>query len=327
MEKIGMTSTAPMEIIYAAGMVPVDLNNIFITSSERQQSIEAAEMDGYPRNVCSWIKGLYGMVTRFGAVDQVVAIMEGDCSQTHALMETLEEKGINVIPFSFPFARERKQLLFQLQSLSERLGADWHEVLRQKQRLDQLRRPIWEIDRLTWQENKVGGFENHYWQISCSDFCGQPEVFAKQAEEFIKEVKERKPLAKGPRIGVIGVPTIIDDLYQYLEELGAQVVFNEVQRQFSMPYAEKDIVSQYQLYTYPYHVKYRIEDIVQQIRLRRIDAVIHYTQSFCFRQIEDILFRKYLPLPLLFLEGDQPGALDARNRMRVETFINMLGVS
>lgn len=94
-----------------------------------------------------------------------------------------------------------------------------------------------------------------------------------------------------------------------------------------MPYAEKDIVSQYQLYTYPYHVKYRIEDIVQQIRLRRIDAVIHYTQSFCFRQIEDILFRKYLPLPLLFLEGDQPGALDARNRMRVETFINMLGVS
>jgi benzoyl-CoA reductase/2-hydroxyglutaryl-CoA dehydratase subunit BcrC/BadD/HgdB len=327
MKKIGMTSTAPMEIIYAAGMVPVDLNNIFITSSERQQSIEAAEMDGYPRNACSWIKGLYGMVTHFAAVDQVVAIMEGDCSQTHALMETLEEKGIGVIPFSFPFARERRQLLFQLQSLSERLGADWQEVLRQKQRLDQLRRPIWEIDRLTWQENKVGGFENHYWQISCSDFCGQPEAFAKQAEDFIKEAKERQSFGKRPRIGVIGVPTIIDDLYEYLEELGAQIVFNEVQRQFSMPYAEKDIVDQYRLYTYPYHVKYRIEDILQQIRLRRIDAIIHYTQSFCFRQIEDILFRNHLPLPLLSLEGDQPGVLDARNRMRVETFINMLGVS
>jgi benzoyl-CoA reductase/2-hydroxyglutaryl-CoA dehydratase subunit BcrC/BadD/HgdB len=325
MKKIGITTTVPSEIIFAAGLVPLDINNVFMADSQRQGAIDVAELDGYPRTVCGWIKGLYGMISHYHAVEQVIAVTEGDCSQTHALMETLEEKGINVIPFSFPFNRDRELLLLQMTRLAQRLGADWQEVLRQKRRLDEVRRPVWEIDRLTWQENKVSGFENHYWQISCSDFCGEPELFAQEAREFIKEVTKRQPFASGPRIGLIGVPTIIDGLYEFLQERGVRVVFNEVQRQFSMPHAAEDIIEQYRLYTYPYHVRYRIEDILAEIKRRQLDAVIHYTQSFCFRQIEDILFRKHLPVPLLTLEGDQPGPLDARNRMRLETFITMLG--
>ena len=245
-KKIGITTTVPAEIIYAAGMIPVDLNNIFITAKERTEAVTFAELAGYPRTVCGWIKGIYGMVAKYRAVDQIIAVTEGDCSQTHALMETLEEAGIGVIPFSFPFDREREALRMQLEKLIERLGATWEEAEAQKKRLDEVRKLVWEIDRLKWQENRVTNFEHHYWQVSCSDFEGDPEAFAAKAEAFIAEVRQRPKMKTGLRLALIGVPPIYDDFFDYLEERGASIVFNEVPRQFSMPPESLDLTDQYQ---------------------------------------------------------------------------------
>ena len=58
-EKIGFTTSIPVEVIYAAGKVPVDLNNLFISSKDASHHIDNAECDGFPRNMCSWIKGIY----------------------------------------------------------------------------------------------------------------------------------------------------------------------------------------------------------------------------------------------------------------------------
>jgi len=91
-----------------------------------------------------------------------------------------------------------------------------------------------------------------------------------------------------------------------------------------MPFATKDIIEQYLIYTYPYGVFGRIDDILPQLEMREIDGIIHYTQTFCFRQIEDLIFRNKINIPFLTLEGDRPGKLDARSRMRLEAFINML---
>jgi len=57
---------------------------------------------------------------------------------------------------------------------------------------------------------------------------------------------------------------------------------------------------------------------------RRLDGLIHYTQTFCFRQIYDILLRESLPLPVLTIEGDKPGKVDSRTAVRLETFVEML---
>jgi len=324
MQKIGITTTIPAEIIYAAGAVPVDLNNIFITSPHKEQAIAAAELAGYPRTVCGWIKGIYGMVAKFRAVDKLVAVSEGDCSQTHALMETLEELGVVTLPFAYPFDRDEAALKRQMDKLASALGAGWPGIEREKERLDEARRPVWEIDRLAWQEGLVSGWENHYYQVSCSDFEGDPEAFAKSAAQFISRTQKRNPLHGFLRLGFIGVPPIFDDLYEYLQEQGALVVFNEVQRQFSLPYERLPFLRRYLAYTYPYHVAGRAADIAEQVETRRIDALIHYAQSFCFRQIEDIYFRKRLRVPILSLEGDGPGPLDARTKMRIETFLSML---
>jgi benzoyl-CoA reductase/2-hydroxyglutaryl-CoA dehydratase subunit BcrC/BadD/HgdB len=336
MGKIGLTTTVPVEAIFAAGDIPVDLNNIFITNSEAMRRVEEAELAGFPRNVCGWIKGLYSTALHNPDIERIVAVTQGDCSNTHALMETWEVEGIRIIPFAFPYDRDPDMLRLQMDKLIEALGTTWEGVNLQKKRLDQVRSLAWEIDRLTWEENRVSGLENHLYLVSCSDYNGDPEGFAREMGKFIQLVRTReplsermrsKPLGKGReiRLGFIGVPPIFPELYDFLEKHGARVVFNEVQRQFSMPFETNDIVEQYRLYTYPYQVFQRIEDISRESERRQLDGIIHYTQSFCYRQIEDLIIRRKLDYPILTLEGENPTGLDARNKMRIESFLSMLG--
>ncbi|MCL6611117.1 MAG: 2-hydroxyacyl-CoA dehydratase [Peptococcaceae bacterium] len=321
--KIGITTTVPSEIIYAAGLIPVDLNNVFIKDPDPGGLVDGAELAGYPRNVCAWIKGIYSTALKHG-ITTVIAVTQGDCSNTHALMETLELSGIEIIPFAFPFDRDRDLLKLQLEKLMDRLGVGWPEVNRTKARLDQVRSRVHLIDDLTWRENRVSGWENHLFQVSCSDCEGDPEGFREKVDRFISGLEARAPRAPQLRLGYIGVPPIMDDLYDYLEERGARVVYNEVQRQFSMPFAVSDLTDQYRLYSYPYGIFYRLEDISREISRRRLDGIIHYAQSFCFRQIEDLIIRKKIKLPVLTLEGDRPNRLDARTKIRIDSFIEML---
>lgn len=324
MERIGITTTVPVEIIFAAGHRPVDLNNIFISHPQASRLVEAAEEAGYPRNLCGWIKGLYSVALQEKAVDRVVAVTQGDCSNTHALMETYELAGLPTIPFAYPFDRDYDMLKLQMEKLMTALGADWEGAYRQKKRLDKVRAKVAELDRLTWEENRVGGWHNHLYQVSCSDFNGDPEAFAQEVDAFLLEAGRRQPYCSGVRLGFIGVPPIMTDLYAYLEEQGARVVFNEVQRQFAMPFETDDLVEQYRLYTYPYGVFRRIEDINREIERRQLDGVIHYVQSFCFRQIEDLIIRQKINCPILTIEGDKPGRVDARTRLRLDSFLEML---
>ena len=91
-----------------------------------------------------------------------------------------------------------------------------------------------------------------------------------------------------------------------------------------MPYPTTSLLDQYLRYTYPYDIFARIDDITGEVEKRQLDGLIHYVQSFCFRQIEDSLFKKILKVPILTIEGDQPAPLDSRNRMKIEVFVEML---
>lgn len=324
MSRIGITTTVPVEIILAAGHTPVDLNNIFITDPGASRLVEEAEASGYPRNVCGWIKGLYSVVVHRQGIDKVIAVTQGDCSNTHALMETFELANIETIPFAYPYERDYDQLKLQMENLMQALGTEWAAVYQAKKRLDGIRSKVAEIDRLTWQENKVSGFHNHLYQVSCSDCNSNVDEFERDIDNFLTEAASLPAAKQGLRLGFIGVPPIFTDIYTYIETMGARIVFNEVQRQFAMPVPVEDIVEQYRLYTYPYGVFGRIKDIQPEIERRRLDGIIHYVQSFCFRQIEDMVFRQKLDVPILTIEGDKPGKLDARTKLRIDSFIEML---
>ncbi|MGE5390728.1 MAG: 2-hydroxyacyl-CoA dehydratase family protein [Deltaproteobacteria bacterium] len=323
MSTVGFTTSIPVEVILAAGRIPVDLNNIFIGSSQAHALVAATEEAGYPRNTCGWIKGLYAIALQ-EELDAIIAVMQGDCSNTLALMETLQLKDKNIIPFAFPFDRDRAHLEQAILRLAEGFGVDLGRVARVWDELKGVRSRLQELDRMTWQDNLVSGQENHFFLVSSSDFNRDPRSFDEDLIHFIDSARQRQPFKEHVRLAYIGVPPIYTDLYPYLESLGARVVFNEVQRQFSMPNPAEDIFQQYLDYTYPYGAFARLPDIEEQLELRQVDGIIHYTQTFCFRQIEDIVFREKLHLPFLTLEGDQPGQLDARSRLRLEAFVNML---
>lgn len=324
MGRIGITTTVPSEVIFAAGHTPVDLNNIFIGDDDPMRFLDAAEEVGYPRNICGWIKGLYSVAVEEGDLDAVVAVTQGDCSNTHALMETLELAGIRTIPFAYPFDRDYDLLKMQIEKLMEALGTDWDAVRRVQERMRPIRRKLAKIDRLTWEDNIVSGLDNHLYQVCSSDFNGDMDAFEAWVDGFLAKTQDAPERADSIRLAYIGVPPIYTDLYQYLEKRGARVVFNEVQRQFAMPFETDDLVEQYRTYTYPYRVFDRLEDIKRELERRNIDGVIHYVQSFCYRQIEDMIFREKLDLPILTVEGDKPGRLDARTKLRLDSFLEML---
>jgi len=322
-ERIGITTTIPVEVVFAAGKVPVDLNNIFISSDDPMASVRLAEYDGYPRNVCGWIKGIYSTALNCG-IRKLIAAVEGDCSQTQAMMETLATHGLEIIPFAFPYGRDRDLLRMQIEKLMARLGADWESVNEWKRRLDRIRALVWRMDEMTWRDNKILGSENHYWQVCTSDFNSDPERFAQDLTRFLNNASRRSARVGGIRLAYVGIPPIFTDFYEFLESHGANVVYNEVQRQFTMPFETNDLVEQYALYTYPYDIFARIEDIKREVARREVHGIIHYTQSFCFRQIQDLIIRRAIDMPILTVEGEGPGPVDGRTRVRIESFLEML---
>lgn len=323
MGRIGITTTIPVETVYAAGHVPIDLNNVFVTHTDPQSLVSEAEREGYPRNTCGWIKGIYSTARR-ERLDAVIAVVEGDCSQTQAMIETLQMHGQRIIPFAFPYGRDLDVLRLHIEKLMAALGAGWDETLAWKRRLDRIRNNVRQIDELTWRNGTVSSYDNHYYQVCCSDFNRDPDAFEAEVLDGLAQAADATPREGFVRLGYVGIPPIFTDFYQFIESLGARVVFNEVQRQFSMPFETDDLVEQYALYTYPYDVFARIEDIAREAARRSVHGLIHYAQSFCFRQIQDLILRKRLDLPILTIEGDSPTALDARTQVRIESFVEML---
>ena len=162
MTKVGFTTTIPLEILIAAKKTPVDLNNSFITNATQNDLLKHAEIEGFPRNMCTWVKGIYSVVIQ-SDIREVIAVTQGDCSNTQALMETLTFKGISTIPFFYPYDRDEELLSHSLNKLMHHYGVANEECIEVKSELDRIRRKVHLIDERTWKENTVSGFENHYY--------------------------------------------------------------------------------------------------------------------------------------------------------------------
>ncbi len=332
--KVGFTTSIPVEVLVAAGAVPVDLNNVFITSDNPSALVSAAERAGLPRTVCGWVKGIYAAALAADDLAAIVAVTQGDCSNTHALIELFQYQGKRVIPFAYPYDRSLPALRVEVEKLLDVFGVTYQEAAEAKGRLDRIRRKLLYLDELTWRDGKVSGQENHLYLVSASDFAGDPDTFEQELDEFLQEAEQRPTTVAGLRMGYLGVPPIWSDFYEVLEEHHLSVVFNEMQRQFAMlPSVEEGadgsppetaLLQQYLRYTYPYDVFARIDDIRTEADRRQLRGLIHYVQSFCFRQMEDMLLRKELGIPILTLEGDRPGPLDAATITRIESFEEML---
>jgi benzoyl-CoA reductase/2-hydroxyglutaryl-CoA dehydratase subunit BcrC/BadD/HgdB len=325
MNKIGITTTVPIEVLLAAGYQPVDLNNVFITDPNPERLITIAERAGFPLNCCSWIKGIYGACMEY-KIDSVLCVTTGDCSNTIMLMEVLKLKGIKVIPFAYPDQPDSRLMQHALEALAETLNTNLDAAERVRTELSPCRRSALKLDELTWEQGMASGGENHLWLVSTSDFNQDHHKYHQELQELIRQCQKRQPYPSDwLRIAYIGVPSVYgQDLYKYLESKRARVVFNEIQRQFAMPQPGSSLAEQYSNYTYPYSIYDRLTDITAEIKRRRIDGVIHYVQAFCHRAIGDIIFRHDIKLPILTLEGNDDFFLTHHLKTRVEAFLDMI---
>ncbi|MHB1154988.1 MAG: 2-hydroxyacyl-CoA dehydratase family protein [Eubacteriales bacterium] len=325
MKAIGITTTVPSEVLIAAEYKIIDLNNIFISSGEYYKYIETAERDGFPKSFCAWIKGIYGVCLKHG-IKEIVGVVEGDCSNTKVLTEVLKSMDVKIIPFSYPGSHNLKDIKISIDNFMCHFNVTEEQVQNIRNSLINIRRLARQIDKLTYIDNKATGFENHIYQVCMSDYNGD----IKECEELLKhkvdEINNRKSAGSGLRIGYIGVPPMTSDIYNFIEGFGAKVIYNEIQREFAFSRAEKanNIYEQYYDYTYPYDLSFRIKEIKKQVETRKIDAMIHYTQTFCHRAVEDIILKKELEVPILTIEGDKLNTLDARTKLRLEAFFDML---
>lgn len=325
MKTIGITTTIPLEILIARGFKVVDLNNIFITSKDYKEYIDIAERQGFPKSLCAFIKGIYGACIKNNIRD-VVGVIGGDCSNTKSLIDILKMNNINIHEFSYPHNRKLEEVKDSIDKFMLSFNLTIKEVEETRIQLNKVRSLVREIDELTYIESKASGFENHLFQVSMSDFNGDFKSYETLLREKILEIKGRKPMEKKLRLGFIGVPPMTSDIYNFVEDFDAHFVYNEVQREFSFPRFDKvsSIYEQYYDYTYPYDMDFRLSHIKKEIRNRQVDGIIHYTQSFCHRALEDIVVKKELDIPTLNIEGDKLNTLDARTKLRIESFLDML---
>ncbi len=328
MKKIGITTTVPIEILLAAGYQPVDLNNVFITDPNPDRLVNIAERVGFPLNCCSWIKGIYGVCMDYG-IDTILCVTTGDCSNTIMLMEVLKLKGLKTIPFAYPDQPDTQRMQSALETLAESLGTTLEAANRVRDELKPSRNLAQKLDRLTWKDGLVSGWENHLWLVSTSDFNQDYHQYYDQLKGLLAECHQRQPYPQDwLRLAYIGVPSVYgQDLYHYLENHQARVVFNEIPRQFAMPKPGSTLAEQYSNYTYPYSIYDRLKDITTELKRRQVDGVIHYVQAFCHRGIGDIIFKDALKLPILTLEGNDDFYLTQHIKTRVEAFLDMVRYS
>ena len=218
MKKIGFTTTIPVEFVLAGGNIPVDLNNVFVCNSNPNQLIDEAQNDGLPRNCCSWIKGLYSVAVKEKAVDEIISVTNGDCSNTHALTELYSANNIIVHPFAYPYEEKDpySALKQQMINLGKALNVTLDMVYDYSKITDKVRDKLKIVDKMT-VDGYVTGFENHLYLVSSTDFNSDLDKFSKDVDYLIETASKRNIDNKYVRVGCIGVPTINPAMYDFIE--------------------------------------------------------------------------------------------------------------
>jgi len=321
-ERIGITTTLPVEVVFAAGYVPVDLNNLFIAHPRRSELLKRAERDGFTNRTCSWIRGIYGAALEEG-FETIAPVYRGDCSNTEALAEVLELEGVEVVPFAYPIEPEEGPVSREIEKFADALGTSIAEAEGWREKLRPVRKLLAQIDRLN-AEGKLPASSAFEWLVSSSDFEGNPALYEERLGKFLAGGESAVSWELRPRLGLLGVPPILDDLIATLEGMGVHIAYLEVPRQFAMMSDAKNLAQQYAEYTYPYGMTYRLREIVREAESRELSGLVHYVQSFCHRQIEDIVLRKKVDIPVLTIEADEPAVVGENLRIRIEAFLEML---
>jgi benzoyl-CoA reductase/2-hydroxyglutaryl-CoA dehydratase subunit BcrC/BadD/HgdB len=159
--------------------------------------------------------------------------------------------------------------------------------------------------------------------ISLCDLWGDMDRFEGSARMALEDRTTEVP---DLRIALVGVPPIYPDFHQVCEDFGMQVVHDELPWEFvrmggrSLP----SMARNYAGYTFARDLVYRFDALERELRRRRVDGIVHYTQYACHHVLEDDMLRERFDLPMLTVQGDLPRRCPEQERLRLEAFAELL---
>ena len=306
--KIGITALVPPELIFACGGQPYDVNNVIPDSKK------------YPKNkLCAWTAIWQEMlVKREINVDSLIVVAGGDCHNALVDGQKAAMSGIPTHFFFYPFDGSHKYMESQLYSLCSFLGDIKHpEKFRQ---IKELKKAGQLIDKKRIN-GKISSGEAFRILISFSDLRGDPDKF-RNAIAMAGE----KDIEINNRIALIGVPPIYHDFHDVAQSLDLQIIFDELPYEFVRHTGAdiNEVARDYCNYTFARPLDFRIGFLQKELRKRKVDGVIHYTQFACHHMLEDEIFRQKLDYPILTIQGDLPGKTPEQIKLRLEAFREVL---
>lgn len=308
MNTVGITALVPPELIFACGKKPCDVNN-FVPKSTIQPASK----------LCSWTAIWRDLIIKKELfLDYLVVVAGGDCHNALVDGQKVAMSGFPTFYFFYPFEDDIRYLRSQLEKLSSFLGGvedkgAFEEVAR-------IKRIALELERKR-VEGRISAKKVFDLMVSLSDMRGDLKNF----KIAIGDVQE-EDISYESRIALLGVPPIYRDFHEVLASLGLHVVFDELPYEFARLTGNDidDLAKNYCNYTFSRELEFRIDFLKKELKKRKVDGVIHYTQFACHHLLEDDVLRNRLNYPFLTIQGDMPKKTPGPVRLRLEAFSEML---
>jgi hypothetical protein len=303
-----MTALVPPELIFGAGHVPFDINNI------------VPETTYYPKSkLCAWT-AIWRDLILSGKVhlDALVVVAGGDCHNALVDGQKVAIGGTPTLYFFYPFDGNQSSLETELTRLEAFLGGiKDHSLLRE---VTATKRIGIELDAKRVADKLPAPIVFKY-LVSFSDLRGDINKFKHQLHNIEEVGVDYKA-----RIALIGVPPIYHDFHQVVDSFGLHVVYDELPYEFVRLSGTtiSELAKSYSEYMFAREFEFRLKFIQHQLELRKVDGVIHYTQYACHHLLEDELFRKELDYPMLTVEGDLPRSTPEQLKLQLEAFSEIL---
>ncbi|WP_421078529.1 2-hydroxyacyl-CoA dehydratase family protein [Methanothermococcus sp. Ax23] len=310
--KVGITAIVPPEIVYSTNNTPIDLNN-FVPQSNM-----------IPKNkLCAWTATWRDLVLQNNIeIDKLIVVAGGDCQNSLVDAEKLEiKKNIPTHYFFYQFG-DKEHFKNELKKLTMFLSNG--EIDKTKMgEVYNIKKLVKKVDKLCYND-KIKGVDAFYTCISASDLEGD---VGKYKDKVKKLLYSELDIEYNKRIAIIGIPPIFNDFYEYLEDIGIHCVYNELAYEFIRMGGKSinEIVDSYSTYSFANHIKHRIKIIKKELKKRKVDGVIHYTQMSCHHKLEDEILREFIDYPMLTIEGDIPQKTPEQIKLRIEAFIELMG--
>jgi len=318
----GITALVPPEIIYSAGWSALDINNGIPASDCRPRS-----------KLCAWTAGWReGILSGSIRPDALIVVAGGDCHNALADGQNAARKVKASHFFFYPFDGDKDYLRKQLVELEDFLqkhggtkGFDYEAA----ERIGRLKQLGLRLDRLR-SDGSIDPQAAFKALISFSDLEGDPARFQKKVAALVKGARDHSATERIgglPRVALIGVPPIYRDFHKVCAEAGLHVVFDELPYEFVRLGGStlEELARSYSTYTFARPVQHRLDFLGNELKRRKIDGIVHYTQFTCHHLLEDGLLRERLKWPMLTVQGDLPGETPAQLRLRLEAFGELLG--